>query len=193
MKDAKITWCENVLLVDADYLDRTAFDLIVNFERMINRPLPPADLCRWVDCVALDSGMQPGEQATQVIFLHAKDKTALEHFRPSLFGTELDGVAFRDNLGEFVFQSFPVEEIVKGDTFFLQSLEMLTVASEVKRIMVVADMDSYGDAVRNIAAKAEDKDITLFAMQPLAGRGFSQEILGYSLMSALGIRGDELN
>lgn len=193
MKDAKITWCENVLLVDADYLDRTAFDLIVNFERMINRPLPPADLCRWVDCVALDSGMQPGEQSTQVVFLHAKDKTTLEHFRPSQFGTELDGVAFRDNLGEFVFQSFPVEEIVKGDTFFLQSLEMLTVASEVKRIMVVADMDSYGDAVRNIAAKAEDKDITLFAMQPLAGRGFSQEILGYSLMSALGIRGDELN
>lgn len=193
MKDAKITWCENVLLVDADYLDRTAFDLIVNFERMINRPLPPADLCRWVDCVALDSGMQPGEQSTQVVFLHAKDKTALEHFRPSQFGTELDGVAFRDNLGEFVFQSFPVEEIVKGDTFFLQSLEMLTVASEVKRIMVVADMDSYGDAVRNIAAKAEGKDITLFAMQPLAGRGFSQEILGYSLMSALGIRGDELN
>ena len=114
MKEGKITWCENVLLVDADYLDRTAFDLIVNFERMINRPLPPADLCRWVDCVALDGGMQPGEQSTQVVFLHAKDKTALEHFRPSLFGTELDGVAFRDNLGEFVFQSFPVEEIVKG-------------------------------------------------------------------------------
>ena len=59
--------------------------------------------------------------------------------------------------------------------------------------MVVADMDSYGDAVKNIAAKAEGKDITLFTMQPLAGRGFSQEILGYSLMSALGIRGDELN
>ena len=38
----------------------------------------------------------------------------------------------------------------------------------------------------------ENKKITLFAMQPMQGGNFKQEILGYSLMSALGIQGSEL-
>ena len=35
--------------------------------------------------------------------------------------------------------------------------------------------------------------MTVFAMQPMAGGNFRQEILGYSLMAALGISGDEIN
>ena len=31
-----IKWSENVIIADADYIDRVAFDLTVNFERMIN-------------------------------------------------------------------------------------------------------------------------------------------------------------
>jgi hypothetical protein len=38
----------------------------------------------------------------------------------------------------------------------------------------------------------EEKRITVFAMQPMTGGNFRQEILGYSLMAALGIRGDEI-
>ena len=33
------------MLVDADYLDDTAFDLIVNFERMLGRRIEQGDLC----------------------------------------------------------------------------------------------------------------------------------------------------
>ena len=36
-----IKWSENVIIADADYIDRVAFDLIVNFERMINRRIQP--------------------------------------------------------------------------------------------------------------------------------------------------------
>jgi hypothetical protein len=36
------------------------------------------------------------------------------------------------------------------------------------------------------------KRITVFAMQPLQGGNFRQEILGYSLMNALGIKADEI-
>lgn len=52
---------ENVIIADADYLDKVAFDLIVNFERMLMRRIPPADIARWIDCVALDGGMRPAE------------------------------------------------------------------------------------------------------------------------------------
>ena len=51
-----VRWSENVIVVDADYVDSVAFNLIVNFERMIGRRIPPADMARWVECVALDGG-----------------------------------------------------------------------------------------------------------------------------------------
>ena len=38
----------------------------------------------------------------------------------------------------------------------------------------------------------DDKRITVFAMQPMPGGNFRQEILGYSLMAALGIKADEI-
>ena len=53
-------WSKNVILVDADYVDRVAFNLIVNFERMLGRRIPQADMAKWIDCVALDGGMRPG-------------------------------------------------------------------------------------------------------------------------------------
>jgi hypothetical protein len=64
---------------------------------------------------------------------------------------------------------------------------------EVKRVMVIPDEALYNN-VRDILRKTDDdmKRVTVFAMQPMTGGAFRQEILGYSLMAALGIRGDEL-
>ena len=42
----KEKWSENVIIVDADYVDRVAFDLTVNFERMLGRRVPKADMAR---------------------------------------------------------------------------------------------------------------------------------------------------
>ena len=36
-------WSRNVILVDGDYVDSVAFNLIVNFERMLGRRIPKAD------------------------------------------------------------------------------------------------------------------------------------------------------
>mgnify|MGYP000490274815 FL=1 len=52
------SWSENVILVDGDYADKVAFNLIVNFERMIGRRIPKADTARWIDCIALDGGLR---------------------------------------------------------------------------------------------------------------------------------------
>ena len=50
------------------------------------------------------------------------------------------------------------------------------------------------DRLREILRKVDDDDkrITLFAMQPMPGGNFRQEILGYSLMNALGISANEI-
>ena len=188
-----VRWSENVIVVDADYVDSVAFNLIVNFERMIGRRIPPADMARWVECVALDGGLRQGDHETQVVLLHAKGKRAMENFTPADYSTQLDGKAFKGNLGEFVFGAYPVESLVSKEDFLVDVVSLVCNQKEVKRVMVVPDVDKCYDMLRHALRHVDDdKRVTLFAMQPLTGGNFRQEILGYSLMSALGIKADEI-
>lgn len=188
-----VRWSENVIVVDADYVDSVAFNLIVNFERMIGRRIPPADMARWVECVALDGGLRQGDHETQVVLLHAKGKRAMENFTPADYSTQLDGKAFKGNLGEFVFGAYPVESLVSKEEFLVDVVSLVCNQKEVKRVMIVPDVDKCYDMLRHALRHVDDdKRVTLFAMQPLTGGNFRQEILGYSLMSALGIKADEI-
>ena len=188
-----VRWSENVIVVDADYVDSVAFNLIVNFERMIGRRIPPADMARWVECVALDGGLRQGDHEIQVVLLHDKGKRAMENFTPADYSTQLDGKAFKGNLGEFVFGAYPVESLVSKEEFLVDVVSLVCNQKEVKRVMVVPDVDKCYDMLRHALRHVDDdKRVTLFAMQPLTGGNFRQEILGYSLMSALGIKADEI-
>lgn len=188
-----VRWSENVIVVDADYVDSVAFNLIVNFERMIGRRIPPADMARWVECVALDGGLRQGDHETQVVLLHDKGKRAMENFTPADYSAQLDGKAFKGNLGEFVFGVYPVESLVSKEEFLVDVVSLVCNQKEVKRVMVVPDVDKCYDMLRHALRHVDDdKRVTLFAMQPLTGGNFRQEILGYSLMSALGIKADEI-
>ena len=185
-------WEEMVILVDADYVDKVAFDLIVNFERMLGRRIPQADTAQWLECVALDGGVRQEEQenSIQVVLLHTKPQ--MSNFAPGAM-SELDGKAFQSELGEFLISCVPVEELTTTDALFVDSLQILANAAEVKRLMVVGN-DAYYNKVRDSLRHADtDKHITVFAMQPMPSGQFRQEILGYSLMAALGIKSEELN
>ena len=193
-----IKWSENVIIADADYIDRVAFDLTVNFERMINRRIQPADMAQWAVCIALDGGLREGEHETQVVLIHDKKAIAMKNFRPSNYETDLNAQAFKDDkLGEFIFSSYPTEEKMAGkDEFLVEVARTVCNTKEVKRVMVIPnseDGDAY-DQLRDMLKKVEDDDkrITLFAMQPMPGGNFRQEILGYSLMNALGISAKEI-
>lgn len=185
-------WSQNVILVDADYADKVAFDLIVNFERMLGRRIPQADMARWIDCLALDGGIREGEQDTLVVLIHKKQQQQLQNFVPANYEEELNGKAFKDHLGEFSISALPIEEMVTADDFFMETLQTICVQKDVKRVMVVPNETIY-NKVRSILDRAdEDKRITVFAMEPKQGGQFRQEILGYSLMAALGIRSEEI-
>ena len=191
-----IRWSENVILVDADYVDKVAFNLIVNFERMLGRRIPQADLAKWMDCVALDGGIRPGENEILVVLIHQKDKTKLENFKPSDYVKDIDGKAFKDHLGEFSIGAYPIEDIAGSENYFSDALQLIAAQKEVKRIMVVPNAeDSY--ICNNVRAMLKDVDdekrITLLSMQPMPNWNFRQEILGYSLLAALGISSEEIN
>ena len=189
-------WSENVMLVDADYVDKVAFNLIVNFERMLGRRIPKADLAKWVDCVALDGGLRAGGHETLVVLAHRKKKTQMENFAPGNYAAELDGKAFKDSLGEFVISAVAIEEIADSEDYLTEALRLVTAQKEVKRVMVIPNAeDPYiYNKVREVLNRVDDdeKRITVFAMEPKPGGNFRQEILGYSLMAALGISADEI-
>ena len=199
MKESK--WNEHVILVDADYVDKVAFDLTVNFERMIGRRIPQADMAKWLECVALDGGLRPidrgerpevrGERNVQVVLLHKHQQ--MKNFIPCAFD-ELDGKAFKGPLGEFQISCVPVEDLTTMEDLFVDSMQIIANAAEVKRLIVVPDAEHIYNNVREGLRHAdEEKHITVLTMQPMQGGNFRQEILGYSLMAALGIRADEIN
>lgn len=198
------TWTNNIILVDADHIDKVAFDLIVNFERIIGRRIPQADMARWLECVALDGGMRPSDESkqtaaenkqadVQVVLIYNKDKKALDNFTPGNYVEELNGKAFNGALGEFVISAVPVEEMTTKEDLFTDMLKLALGQKEVKRLMIIPS-DSMFDGIASVLRKVDDdeKRITVLSMEPKNGGAFRQEILGYSLISALGIRSDEI-
>lgn len=189
-----IRWSENVILVDADYVDKVAFNLIVNFERMLGRRIPQADIARWIDCIALDGGVREGDHETQVVLLHSAEKQMMENFNPGIFA-DLSGKAFKDNLGEFLVNAYPTEDIVSSDQQFCDMLQLVCSQKDVKRVIVIPNSEQeyiYNKVRMTLKQVDDEKRITLLAMQPMPNWNFRQEILGYSLLAALGISSDEI-
>jgi len=186
---------ENIIIADADHIDKVAFDLIVNFERMIGRRIPQADMPRWIDCIALDGGLREGEHQTQVVLIHDKGKKGLKNFTPTDYAEELNDKAFKDHLGEFTISALPVEELTTKADFLIETLQVVCQQQEVKRVMVIPSDEHYQQVAATLRKTdaANDKHITVFTMEPRQGGNFRQEILGFSLMAALGIRSDEIH
>lgn len=180
----------NVILADADYVNRVAFNLSVNFERMLERRIAPADLAQWLVCVALDGGLTAGAGDVQVILIYKNG--VMDCFRPSDIVASMHGQAFRDEaMGEFAIEAYAVaEDLTTKRDFFIDTLRVVLESKDTERVMLLPDAEDYGREVA-AALRGNRKAVTLFAMEPLTGTGFSQQLLGYSLMSAMGIRGDE--
>ena len=205
---------ESVIIADADYVDSVAFNLIVNFERMIGRHIPQADMAQWLECIAMDGGMRspaPSDATTHVILVHDKESAEMNNFNPGTYdagkdsaaNTILNGQAFKGDMGEFTFtcvaSNEKTETMTKAD-IICDVLAAMADEPKVQRVMVVPNLDPGHDSImspmlpilRHLDRECPEKRITLFAMQPLNGVPCRTEILGYSLMAALGIRAEEL-
>lgn len=193
-----IKMSENVIIVDADYIDDVAFNLTLNFERMLDRRIPAADFSQWIVNIALDGRMKPGDHETQVVVLHDKGKRQLDNYVPSSLGQELDKQAFKDEtLGEFIINTIATGgKVTEKDEVMLDFLKIVLSHKEVSRIMIVpnAEDGNIYNLLRNALRDVDDeeKHVTLFAMQPMEGGNFKQQILGYSIMNAMGITADEI-
>ena len=190
----ELKFAEKVILIDAAYINKVTTDLSQHFGQLIGRELPKADLPIFLECVAMDAAIQPGENVLQVLFVYDKNQTKIDAFNPSDLKKELNDVAFKSQLGEFQLNTFEPSDMADKETFFLESVRLVADAKEVKHLVVVPDEMEYGDKLSEIFDKVDGKEsIHVLGMNPPASSDkYHWEMMGYAVLQALGIRSDEI-
>ena len=190
----ELKFAEKVILIDASYINKVTGDLSQHFGQMIGRELPKADLPIFLECVAMDAAIQPGENVLQVLLVYDKELTKMDAFNPGDLKKELNDVAFKSQLGEFQLNTFEPSDMADREAFFLEALKLVADAKEVKHLVFVPSETEYGDKIPEILEKVDGKEsIHVLGMNPLApSKAFSWEMMGYAVLQALGIRSDEI-
>ncbi len=202
MENTQIKLSGTVMMMDVAYLNFVINDLKKYFEPLLGRSLQTIDLALFTMYLAMDAGMKEGNNDVQILLVYDEQSGKLEHCRPSDLKSELDGVAFKGALGEFSFMAVPSEGFVSRENLYLDLLHIVLNSAEVKKLIVVPFHEEYGgkveDALKEFAAEdtgrgENAKDIVYFRMEePAVPTGCRWEMLGYPLMSALGIRSEDL-
>ena len=190
----ELKFAEKVILIDASYINKVTGDLSQHFGRMIGRELPKADLPIFLECVAMDAAIQPGENVLQVLLVYDKEHAKMDAFNPGDLKKELNDVAFKSQLGEFQLNTFEPSDMADREAFFLEAVKLVADAKEVKHLVVVPSEMEYGDKLPEILEKVDGKEsIHVLGMNPLApSKAFRWEMMGYAVLQALGIRSDEI-
>ena len=190
----ELKFAEKVILIDASYINKVTADLSKHFGQMIGRELPKADLPIFLECVAMDAAIQPGENVLQVLLVYDKEHAKMDAFNPSDLKKELNDVAFKSQLGEFQLNTFEPSGMADREAFFLESVKLVADAKEVKHLVIVPSEMEYGDKIPEILEKVDGKEsIHVLGMNPLApSKAFSWEMMGYAVLQALGVRSDEI-
>lgn len=192
--DEKIKFPSNVILIDAAFLNLVITDLKKYFERTLKRELQEIDLSELITYLALDSGITEGENQIQILVVYDKNSVRLSNCVPSDLSTELNGVAFKSQFGEFSFAGVPCEEMVSREELYLDLLNIVADSADVRQLILVSFNEEYGDKVMNRLKKIKNKKTIQFRMNEPEEmpEGHQWEMLAYPLMQALGIRGEEL-
>ena len=190
----ELKFAEKVILIDAVYINKVTTDLRQHFSQVIGRELPKADLPIFLECVAMDAAVQPGDHTLQVLFVYEKGCARMDAFNPGDLKKELNDVAFKSQLGEFQLNAFEPSDMADRETFFLESVKLVADAKEVKHLVVIPSETEYGDKLPEIFEKVDGKEsIHVLGMNPPApSKTFQWEMLGYAVLQALGIRSDEI-
>lgn len=190
----ELKFAEKVILIDASYINKVTGDLSQHFGQMIGRELPKADLPIFLECVAMDAAIQPGENVLQVLLVYDNELTKMDAFNPGDLKKELNDVAFKSQLGEFQLNTFEPSDMADREAFFLEAVKLVADAKEVKHLVIVPSETEYGDKIPEILEKVDGKEsIHVLGMNPLApSKAFSWEMMGYAVLQALGIRSGEI-
>ena len=195
-----IELAENVILVDVAYFNDVVKSLKKYFELQLGRSLQDMYVEEWASYLALDSGIRDKDNRIEVLFVHDGQTNTLLHCDPADLSKDLNGVGFTNQLGELTFTSVSSEGLVSRENLYLDLLTIALNSADVKRLMLVPSIDDYGDKLRGIldeslkeSVQERSKDVFLFNMdEPACPLACKWDLLGYSMMRALGIKAEEL-
>ena len=192
-----VKFAENVILVDVAYFNDVVKDLKRYFELQLGRPLQNIYVEEWASYLALDSGVRDKENNIGVLFVHDGQTDKLLHCDPADLNKDLIGVGFTNQLGEFSFTSVSSEGLVSRANLYLDLLNIALDSADVKRLMLVPFIDDYGAKLLEEHLREADseksKEVFLFNMdEPAHPLGCKWDLLGYSMMRALGVKAEEL-
>ena len=191
--DKKITFSPYVMLIDASYINKVGIGLADYFSKQMGRALPKADLPLLLECMAMDAGIQPGDNEVQFFFVSDGHMTGMKFCLPSRLADEIHGNAFRGPVGEFSLYAFQPSGLATVEELFMETLQLIDEAKEVLRIVMVPDEDTYGHLAWQYADGMQGDKVVAFGMKPLeTGKRFRFETLGYPLLKSYGIRPDDL-
>lgn len=191
--EIKDKFTSQVLLIDAGYIDRVATDLRRHFSTHIGRPLPPVDLSVLLECLALDAGFHKEDSKLQVIFLYEDNAKILKSCTPASLDTALNNVAFQGKYSEFLLSSFPTNDLVGIESLYQDMLQVIANAAEVKELLIIPHEQQYLPYLwTDIEQIAKDKKVILFGMNPPTEQQVSFEMLGFSVLRALGVSPSEI-
>ncbi|NMA75406.1 MAG: hypothetical protein GX963_14930 [Bacteroidales bacterium] len=193
----KIKFEDTVFIFDTSFYNFIVADIKKYFESSLNRELSPIDLPSLITYLALDMGIQVGDNTTQLLWVFDKTTPELFFTFPSDLKQDLDGKAFQNELGEFLMASVTTENIVSIGELYVEIVQMALESEEVKKIALIADYKSYGDLLSKLfnttVVEEKEKEVILFDMGDVnQHKGVKNEILAYPLMQALGIKSDDL-
>lgn len=190
----KIKLSETVMLIDAAFLDFVVTDMRNYFTAALKRELPPADIALLTTCLALDASVDGSQNDIQVLLAYDGQSSKLANCVPADLQTELNGVAFNNGVGEFTFASVSSEKLVSREELFLDLMQIIADSADVKRMIVVAHHEEYGDRVTEMLDKiVGKKEIVQFRMdEPETPLECRWEMLAFPVLQALGVKGEEL-
>lgn len=188
-----LKFAENVMLIDAAYINKVTTDLKEHFKQVVGRELPKADLALFLECLSMDAGMKEGENIIQSLFIYDKEGKMMDAFQPGDLKKELNDVAFKSEMGEFQLNAFEPSDMATREEFFLESVKLVADAKEVKRLIIIP-FEEYADKLPAILEKVEGKDsIHVFGMNPPAKEvTYQWEMMGFAILQSLGIRANEV-
>lgn len=180
---------KRVILVDADSLNHTFFDITVNFERMLNRRIPAPDMHKWIYAAACD-GYFPidAADATEVIFLVDESHESPEYLGLSTFSG--DGAAFSQGGMNFRVE-VTSHDCGKDDAFVDELRKIFGQCTSLSDIVCVPG-ESIAGYVGRILAEHRNVRGTVLASEPVRGAGFGQTFISSSVSYALGVSDEEI-
>ncbi|WP_307759598.1 L-selectin [uncultured Mediterranea sp.] len=202
-RTAELKLSERVILVDVSFLNRTVGMVREVMAARLGRPLPVLDLAAWLDCLLLDAGIRDFSSAeVQVLLVQGTDGDALSACMPSLL-SDLDGMACRTGLAEYVFSVVPTEKMATAETLYRDLLALVLNNASVRQALLVPAMSAdeeklnevTGEVLRERRKNAEGADVQAvwFGLErpscPVVGQWCP---VVPSLAHVLGIREEEL-